>query len=250
MSGVTPLRPDDVRGARAWAAFVADDASATAPASLEARVLHAARAAIAQKQRADAERVRRRWFAGLGAMAASLLAAAAWSLAPEDAPTPGTALASRAAAAAARTATSPAAVSGHRSPPMTNVEAGRVLATPPQALLASRPLFHALDGAGPIGAPGELPAKSFGAPTVDPVALVRGHGTSPKPPHVPAGWAEGREQAPAAVAGSAPEAWSSRGDQPVFDPEGSEVPPPAPVYRLEHATPVPPAREEPATPPK
>ena len=82
MPGMTPLRPDDVHSARAWAAFVADDAAAAAPASLEARVLRAAQAALAQKQRADAERTRRRWFAGVSAIAASLLAAAAWSLAP------------------------------------------------------------------------------------------------------------------------------------------------------------------------
>ena len=82
MPGMTPLRPDDVHSARAWAAFVADDAAAAAPASLEARVMRAAQAALAQKQRADAERARRRWFAGISAIAASLLAAAAWSLAP------------------------------------------------------------------------------------------------------------------------------------------------------------------------
>ena len=79
---MTPLRPDDVHSARAWAAFVADDAAAAAPPSLEARVLRAAQAALAQKQRADAERARRRWFAGVSAIAASLLAAAAWSLGP------------------------------------------------------------------------------------------------------------------------------------------------------------------------
>ena len=39
MPGLTPLRPDDVHSARAWAAFVADDAAAAAPSSLEARVL-------------------------------------------------------------------------------------------------------------------------------------------------------------------------------------------------------------------
>ena len=48
----------------------------------EARVLRAAQAALTEKQRADAERARRRWFAGISAIAASLLAAAAWSLAP------------------------------------------------------------------------------------------------------------------------------------------------------------------------
>ena len=82
MPGMTPLRPDDVHSARAWAAFVADDAAAAAPPSLEARVMRAAQAALAQKQRADAERTRRRWFAGVSAIAASLLAAAAWSFAP------------------------------------------------------------------------------------------------------------------------------------------------------------------------
>ena len=79
---MTPIRPDDKHSARAWAAFVADDKAAAAPPSLEARVLLAAHAALAQQQRVDAERVRRRWFAGISAIAASLLAAAAWSLAP------------------------------------------------------------------------------------------------------------------------------------------------------------------------
>ena len=79
---MTPLRPDDVRSARAWAAFVADDAAASAPPALEARIMRAAQAALAQKQRDDAERRRRQWIAGCTAIAASLLAAAAWSLAP------------------------------------------------------------------------------------------------------------------------------------------------------------------------
>ena len=89
MPGMTPLRPDDVHSARAWAAFVADDAAA-------------ARAAVARGARACGPRARRwrrssgttpssrrrQWFAGCTALAASLLAAAAWSLAPHAPTTP------------------------------------------------------------------------------------------------------------------------------------------------------------------
>ena len=134
---MTPLRPDDVHSARAWAAFVADDAADAAPPSLEARVLRAAQAALAQKQRVDAERARRRWFAGVSAIAASLLAAAAWSLAPgglttsrvmapADASraetTPESSAASTTPESSAQTADEPPG----RPVPMTNIEAGRV----------------------------------------------------------------------------------------------------------------------------
>ena len=255
MPGMTPLRPDDVHSARAWAAFVADDAAAAAPSSLEARVLRAAQAAVAQKQRVDAERARRRWLAGISAIAASLLAAAAWSLAPggqtalrTNEPTSPPADALRAA-----TVQEPSAAPDNEPPgrpvPMTNIEAGRMLETPPTRL-AARPLFDPLDGGGPVRAPGALRATSFGAAVVEPKALARTHATasSPSPAHevVP-------PVTPGALAGSAPEAWSLRA-KPTFDPDAVETTPPPPVYRLEHATPgtTPgaPPREDPPAPPK
>lgn len=259
MPGMTPLRPDDVHSARAWAAFVADDAAATAPPSLEAKVLIAAQAALAQRQRANAEQARRRWFAGISAIAASLLAAAAWSLAP------GGLTASRVAAPTAdapRTETTPESSALSATPessvqavdeppgrpvPMTNIEAGRVLGTPP-ARLASRPLFDPLDGVGPVRAPGALRAKSFGAAVVEPVAVARTH---PPPIASPplAHEAVAPPVVPGALAGSAPEVWSLRA-KPVFDPDAVETAPPPPVYRLDHATPAAAPREDPPAPPK
>ena len=246
MPGMTPLRPDDVHSARAWAAFVADDAAAAAPPSLEARVLRAAQAALAQKQRADAERARRRWFAGVSAIAASLLAAAAWSLAPGGL----TASHDMAPADASRAATTPESSAASTTPessaqaadeppgrpvPMTNIEAGRVLGTLPPARLASRPLFDPLDGVGPVRAPGALRAKSFGAAVVEPVAVARTH-AAPIAPPPPAHEAVAPPVVPGALAGSAPEAWTLRA-KPVFDPDAVETAPPPPVYRLDHATP-------------
>jgi len=247
MPGMTPLRPDDVHSARAWAAFVADDTAAAAPPSLEARVMRAAQAALAQKQRADAERARRRWLAGVSAIAASLLAAAAWSLGPgvstavhvltpadpsRAAPTPESSVPS-----SAQGADEPPG----RPVPMTNIEAGRVLGAPPPRL-ASRPLFD--DGVGPVQAPGALRARSFGAAVVEPTAVARTHSPIPSPAHD-----AGTPPAPGALAGSAPETWSLRA-KPVFDPDAVETAPPLPVYRLEHATPAPAPREDPPAPPK
>jgi hypothetical protein len=259
MPGVTPLRPDDVRSARAWAAFVADDAAAGAPPSLEARVMRAAQAAMAQKQRDDAERTRRHWFAGITAIAASLLAAAAWSLAPGGL-SPSRVIAPDDAARAGSTPASAAAPPETRAQvidepagrpvPMTNIEAGRVLVTPAPSLLASRPLFDAIDGTGPIHAPRGLRAKSFGAPIVEPTAIARRHAAPAAATAQAAPTPLPLVTAPAAVAGTAPEAWSSRGIKPVFDPEAGEIAPAPPVYRLEQATPAPAPREEPPAPPK
>ena len=258
---MTPIRPDDVHSARAWAAFVADDKAAAAPPSLEARVLLAAHAALAQQQRVDAERVRRRWFAGISAIAASLLAAAAWSLAPggmtasrgpsaprgADAPPAGTAPESSAAAATPESSAPAIDEPPGRPIPMTNIEAGRVLGTPPLRL-ASRPLFDALDGAGPVGAPGALRAKSFGAPTVEPVAVARSRAT-PNATAPPAHEAATPATSPGALAGAAPEAWTLRA-KPVFDPDAVDTAPPPPVYRLDQATPAGAPREDPPAPPK
>jgi hypothetical protein len=261
MPGMTPLRPDDVHSARAWAAFVADDAAATAPPSLEPRVLRAAQAALMEKQRADAERARRRWLAGISAIAASLLAAAAWSLGPggwiaSRAPTAPesarTTAASRTPASSAPSATpeSSARSTVHvddappgRPVPMTNIEAGRVLGTP-LPRLASRPLFDPTDGAGLVRAPGALRMRSFGAAVAEPMAVARTHDA----PNAPAS-TSGTPAAPGAQAGSAPEAWSLRA-RPVFDPEAVETAPALPAYRLDHATPGPAKREDPPSPPK
>ena len=76
-----PSRPDEGRLGQAWAAFAAEDAKASAPASLEARVMRAAQAALIEKQRAEIDRRRHHWLAGLSAIAASVLAASAWWLA-------------------------------------------------------------------------------------------------------------------------------------------------------------------------
>jgi hypothetical protein len=272
MPGMTPLRPDDVRSARAWAAFVADDAASCAPRSLEARVLRAAQAALAQKQRDDAERRRRQWFAGCTALAASLLAAAAWSLAPRGpatassttpasttATTPGASGVgmSDTASTAAPTPASAAAASHEfeapgRPMPMTNVEAGRVLASPPRRLLASRPLFDPADGAGPVDTPSRLRAKSFGAPTVEP-SFTKG-----RPKHsIPESTGPALAAAPATPLGplappvttASPEVWSSRSFDGVFDAGAGEkiVPPP---IRLDQAAPAPTPREDPPAPPK
>ena len=268
---MTPLRPDDVRSARAWAAFVADDAAASAPPALEARIMRAAQAALAQKQRDDAERRRRQWIAGCTAIAASLLAAAAWSLAPHGS----TAAVTPSALPTATTPASgggpssnvpsiagstPGAWTSGRSPSdeepgrpvaMTNVEAGRVLATPPRAPLASRPLFDPADGAGPVDAPARLRARSLAA-TVEP-AFANGRPKHSIPdPAIPALAAAptappGPLAPPAAV--TSPEVWSARSFDGVFDPEPGKKAAPPPI-RLDHTAPLPTPREDPPPPPK
>jgi hypothetical protein len=262
MPGMTPLRPDDVHSARAWAAFVAEDAAAGAPPSLEARVMRAAQQALAQKQRAETELAHRRWFAGMSALAASLLAAAAWSLAPggltasrTEAPAgaPGgtapLATTPESSAAGATIVSSPIDLDEPpgRPVPMTNIEAGRVLRTPLPARLASRPLFDPAAGVGPVSAPGALRARSFGAAAVEPIAVARTHAPAIAP-HAPAQEPAAAPSAPGALAGSAPETWSLRA-KPVFDPDAVETAPPPPVYRLEHATPAATPRESPPVPP-
>jgi hypothetical protein len=173
---------EDARIARAWAAFAREDAAASAPARLEARVLRAARTAIAERRREEAERQRRRWFAGTSAIAAGMLAAAAWHLSVV-APPPVTSLPSPAVA----TATAPAAVGSTSAPagrspaPMTNVEAGRMLATPPRAPLAARPLFDVADS-GVVGVHGVPRARAYHAPIVEPAPYAR-----TAAPAVPAG---------------------------------------------------------------
>lgn len=262
MPGVTPLRPDDVRSARAWAAFVADDAAAGAPPSLEARVMRAAQAAMAQQrqERAEAERAHRHWFGAITAIAASLLAAAAWSLAPgglapsrvvapPDAPRAGATPAPAAATVSSQSSAPMIDEPAGRPVPMTNIEAGRVLATPPASLLASRPLFDPADGVGPVRAPGTVRGKSYGAPTVEP-AFTNGRPTHSiaAPVAVAAAPAAPSTTAVAPVAATAPEAWSSRSFKGVFDPQAGETPALAPI-RLDQTTPTTPTPAPAADPP-
>ena len=98
-----------------------------------------------------------------------------------------------------------------RPVPMTNIEAGRVLATPPASLLASRPLFDPADGVGPVRAPGTVRGKSFGAPTVEPT-FTNGRPTHSIAAPVAVAAAPAAPSTPvvAPVAATAPEAWSSR----------------------------------------
>ena len=108
-----------------------------------------------------------------------------------------------------------------------------------RARLASRPLFDPADGVGPVRAPGAVRAKSFGAPTVEPAF------TNGRPTHAIAEprrrrRARGRRRRPArsaALAGTAPEAWSSRSFKAVFDPEAGESAPALAPIRLDQATP-------------
>jgi hypothetical protein len=239
---------DDPRLGRAWTAFVADDAAARPPAGLEARVLRAAQAARAEQRRTDADRRRHHWMAGVATLAASALAAAAWSLIPHDAPAPTVAAPTVAATPQAATPVA-AATDGRRAGrsrpmPMTNVEAGRVLASVPEHALAARPILQPIDAL--VATPGAPRAKSFYAPA----PAAKANPVAPQLAQVPAAVAPDTPAQPGALPGPlgvmptrpAPEVWSSRGFQGVFDPAA----PPAPGYRLDLATPAPaPVPEEP-----
>jgi hypothetical protein len=133
---------------------------------------------------------------------------------------------------------------------MTNVEAGRVLATPPRALLASRPLFDSADGAGPVDAPARVRARSLAA-TVEP-AFTNGRPKHSIPDPAAPALAAAPPMAPAPLAPPAattsPAVWSSRSFDGVFDPGAGQKPVPPPI-RLDHTAPAPP-REDPPAPPK
>ena len=217
-------RHEDARIARAWAAFAREDAATSAPVGLEARVLQAARTAIAERRRAEAERHRRRWIAGTSAIAASMLAAAAWSLSALTPP----AVTNVGANALARTAGTQAhgaasTASRAATAPMTNVEAGRILATPPHALLATRPLFDAAD-TGVIGIRSVPRAHAFHAPIVEPAPYARTHDAPPARTGAPLDAA-----LPVVLPAPAPEAWATRETTPLFDPETVEPVAPAPL---------------------
>jgi hypothetical protein len=228
-------RQADARIARAWAAFARDDAAARAPAGLEARVLRAARTAIAERRREEAERQRRRWLAGTSSIAAGLVAAAAWFLSVQAPP-----VAAPAAPQAADVPIATAAAAAVPGPvPMTNVEAGRILATPPHALLASRPLFEAAD-TGVVAVRGVPRARAWHAPIVEPAPYAR---TQPAPA---AGDAAPPD--PIAPVAAPPDAWATREATPLFDPDTVEPTAPAPLAHQKTGGTVP--REVPQPQPK
>jgi hypothetical protein len=242
-----PCQPDAGRLGQAWAAFAAEDAQASAPASLEARVLRAAQAALIEKRRAEAERRRHHWFAGLSALAASVLAATAWWLAgsqtmalrDSDA---GAAPTAPSASAAVESTDDVVAAGGSGPVPMTNVEAGRVLQNGPR-MLAARPLLDAAD-TGLVRAAAVPRAKSFLAPLVVPAAIPLSAANAPAG-ETPSDEATA-EPGPYAVTSpdekkTGHEVWTSRGFQGVFDPSsGQHAPTPPPQKKKDEPTPPPP----------
>ena len=236
---------DEARFAQAWTAFAADDAKASAPAGLEARVILAAQAALSDQRRSEVERHRHHWLAGLSALAASLLAASAWWLGggQTEAPvTPPAAAVVETANAVAVSVSAPAP-GGRRASapvPMTNVEAGRVIDGSP-LMLAARPLLDAADN-GLVRAAIVPRAKSFLAPVVvaAPIPL--------RASNTPAGSAQPEERAaspgplgvaPPAGTATAPDVWTSRGFQGVFDPTSAQHPPTPPAPKEEPPPPPP-----------
>lgn len=246
MPRVIPFPPaEDARDGQAWAAFAAEDAAVRVPAALEARVMRAAQQALAEQRRADIERQRRVWHAAGAAVAASVLAAAAWSLAPASTPVPHeTAIAAPAAAPAP---VGPALKGRGGRVPMTNVEAGRVIDALPHATLAARPLFDPSNDA-PARAPEAPHARWFSA---GPIAHATSGGqmaqTAPAPPALEAQPAAPLSATPGA-ADPAHTALSARGFRGMFDPDVEQPDPADAGYRLELAHPAPPPAPE--TPPK
>ena len=125
---------------------------------------------------------------------------------------------------------------------MTNVEAGRVLASGPR-MLASRPL---LDGAdtGLVRAAAVPRAKSFTAPLVVPAAIPLSASNAP----AAQAQSDEADAEPSPYGVTSPdekkrghEVWTSRGFQGVFDPSsGQHAPAPPPQKKKEDATPPPP----------
>jgi hypothetical protein len=105
-----------------------------------------------------------------------------------------------------------------------------------------------------VQAPGQLRARSFGAPVVEP-AFTKGrpaHTIAPQPASAqPTPALAAAPPAPASplAPATAPEVWSARGFSGVFDPNAAERPVPPPV-RLDHAVPTPAPREDTAAPPQ
>jgi hypothetical protein len=232
-----PVRPgdafgaEDVRLGQAWAAFAADDAKASAPAGLEARVMRAAQAALVEKRRAEAARRRHHWFAGLSALAASILAATAWWLAGARAVVPSAPESTAIEVEQISPASTVAAVPidprrGSAPVPMTNVEAGRVIDGSLRRLVA-RPLLDAADN-GLVRAAIVPRAKSFLAPLVVPAPVLM------RAANVPAAAPQAEDAtalpgplgvAPPAGTATAPDAWTSRGFHGLFEPTSAPHPP-------------------------
>lgn len=245
MPRVIPFPPaEDARDAQAWAAFATEDAAVRVPPALEARVMRAAQQALAERRRAEIEKRRRVCHAAVAAVAASVLAAAAWSLVPASTPAPHEA----AIAAPSATPSAPAAPveNGHgRRVPMTNVEAGRVLSGLPQSTLASRPLFDPAN---------EAPARAPEAPhphwfDVAPIA----HATSGAQMAEAAPAVRSQDAIAAPLPASPPAApvqtaLSSRGFHGVFDPAAAKDDQAEDVYRLDLANPAPVPKPEPPKP--
>jgi hypothetical protein len=123
---------------------------------------------------------------------------------------------------------------------MTNVEAGRVIDLSPR-MLAARPLLEAVDN-GLVGAPTLPRAKSFLAPVVvaGPIPLRASNTPVPSAqPEERAALPGPLGVAPPAGTATAPDVWTSRGFQGVFDPTSAQHPPTPPAPK-EEATPPPP----------
>ena len=243
-----PCRPEEGRLGQAWAAFVTEDARTSAPASLEARVMRAAQTALAERRRAEAERRRHHWLAGLSALAAGVLAAAAWWLAGSHTvavndPDAGTVPIEQAATEPSRPTAGDTAIGGRgsRPVPMTNVEAGRVLSGGGR-MLAARPLFDAADG-GPVRAATVPRTKSFLAPLVVPAPIPLNAANAPAPHAQP----DDATAVPGPYAATSPDGkktgpdvWTSRGFQALDPTSGQHAPAPPPQNKKEEATPPPP----------
>lgn len=227
----------DARDAQAWAAFAAEDAAVRVPPALEARVLRAAQQALAERRRAEIDRRRRVWHAVAAAVAASVLAAAAWSLSPASTPAPQEA--AIAAPAAAAPAPAGPAPNGHGGRvPMTNVEAGRVIDTLPGGTLAARPLFDPSYDA-PARAPEAPHARWFSAaPIAHATSGAQMAQSAAAPPALEAQPATPLPAIPGA-ADPAHTALSARGFRGMFDPAAAKPDPAEESYRLEIATPAP-----------
>ena len=236
---------DDGRLSQAWAAFAAEDAQASAPARLEKRVRRAVQAALVEQRRAEAERRRHQWLAGLSALAATVLAAAAWWLAGSRAMSPNApdivTVAERSAPVAASGTTVRASRRASAPVPMTNVEAGRLLDGAPRTL-AARPLLESADN-GLVRVAGVPRAKSFSAPLVVPAPIpLRASKTSAPVPQAEDATALPGPLgvAPPAGTATAPDAWTSRGFNGVFDPASGQHPPAPPAAKPSEEPPPPP----------
>jgi hypothetical protein len=236
MPRVIPFPPvEDARDAQAWSAFAAEDAAARAPAALEARVMRAAQRAVAERRRAEIDCRRRLWLGAAAAIAAGLVAAAGWSLAPRATPVPHAAAAAPPAAVTPAPSIVPVAKGGRGRVPMTNVEAGRVLGPVPPPALVTRSLFD-LVAESAVRAPIAPRPRSFGSEPSAP-ALTEAQIADAAPPAPVPEMTPGLH--PPVVPAPAATALSSRGFRGVFDRSQPGTADGEPGYRLELATPLP-----------